>query len=295
MKVALITSAIASQQEGFIPLYMRSMDALSKAFHSIGREAQIVLWNDSTIDWSQFEAALVTSTWDYFEHFEEFMSVMEKVARKTTLFNDLKTIKWNSQKTYLFELEKEGVSIIPTKFIEHLTEKNVEECFEDFATDELVLKPMIGANGEGQFRMSRQSKTSSVSTTVSHHGWLVQPFQDSILDQGELSLIYFGGEFSHAVRKCPRKGEYRVQSEYGGTDEEAIAPKDAAEISKKILDLVPVPPLFGRIDLVRLNSGQLGIMECEFVEPYLYPEYCPDFAQSFGDAYLKQIEGTRKS
>lgn len=287
--VALVTSSIARTHEGFRVLHERSMEALSNAFHLIGRETKIVEWHNPSVDWSIFESALVTTAWDYSDDLEKFLDMMSSVSKKTTLFNEIGSMQWNAEKNYLFELEKEGTPIIPTKFIPHLTVEAAEDCFDLFSTDDLVLKPMVGAAGHGQFRLKRTSRTSSISTASSEHGWLVQPFQDSILTEGELSLVYFGGIFSHAIRKCPRKGEYRVQTEYGGTDQKAAVTKEAGEIAEKILSLLPVIPLFGRVDLVRLNSGELGIMECEFIEPYLYPEYCPDFAKTFSQAYLDAL------
>ncbi|MEP2550781.1 MAG: hypothetical protein ABJH26_05745, partial [Marinomonas sp.] len=161
----------------------------------------------------------------------------------------------------------------------------------EIGADSVVVKRQVGAGAMGQHRFSRNS--------MPHAGWslghaaMIQPFLPQIASEGELSLIFIDGEFSHALLKRAAKGEYRIQSLYGGY-EEAVTP-DAKDIkaARGILALLPfAPPLYARIDMVRSDAGKLLLMEAEMIEPYLYPEQGPNLGANLAAAITRRVSTT---
>jgi hypothetical protein len=127
---------------------------------------------------------------------------------------------------------------------------------------------------------------------------MAQPFLRSIVEEGEYSLFYFGGGLSHAVLKSPKEADFRVQEEHGGLIEPIGPPGFLAELGQRIVESLPVPPLYARVDLARLDSGGYALMELELIEPSLYfrtdPESPRRFARAFdnwmqsGEAHILQ-------
>ncbi|XOV74266.1 MAG: hypothetical protein ACFHWZ_11965 [Phycisphaerales bacterium] len=82
---------------------------------------------------------------------------------------------------------------------------------------------------------------------------MIQPFVESILTEGEYSLLYFGRAFSHAVQKLPKAGEYRIQAVYGGTDRGHTPSAAELEAAQRVIDAVPGELLYARVDMVRVR------------------------------------------
>jgi hypothetical protein len=118
--------------------------------------------------------------------------------------------------------------------------------------------------------------------------WTARPFLPASRGEGELSFIFVGGALSHALTKQAQPGEYRIQSNFGGI-ETAIdpAPADRAA-AERIMALLPfaAPPLYARIDMIRLDSGELAVIEAELIEPYLYPLQGSNFGAMLAEAVL---------
>ena len=49
--------------------------------------------------------------------------------------------------------------------------------------------------------------------------FIVQEFQNNVIKKGEIAVMLIGGEFSHAILKKAKKGDFRVQDDFGGTVE----------------------------------------------------------------------------
>ena len=224
-------------------------------------------WTDNC-DWSQYQAAVIRTTWDYTQHIEAFLEKMELVASQTKLINPLEVVRWNSKKHYLKDLMTWGVPCIPTEFE---WPSSWEALFEKWQTQKIMVKPQIGANSDGTRIITPENLPEGPWFSQEP---LVQPFLESVLSEGEFSFHFFNNEFSHAIRKVPKSGDYRVQEEHGGnilsitpTDDEL---RSAQEISEILNNKLSNHCLFMRIDLVRNLSGQLEVMEVELIEPALY-------------------------
>lgn len=121
---------------------------------------------------------------------------------------------------------------------------------------------------------------------------LVQPYLPAIETEGELSLFFIGGRYSHAVRKVPRAGDFRVQPEYRGVITAETPAADEREAADAVLAAVEEPLLYARVDLVRGLEGRPVLMELELVEPDLYLGHSPDAARTFARAAISAASGT---
>jgi hypothetical protein len=252
-----------------------------------GWRVEHVPWNEDR-DWSQFDLAVIRTTWNYQQNPALFLRTLGEIERSgARLINSLSLVRWNLNKRYLGELDTKGVPIVPTEFGERLNGRDsLVNHFLKFDTDELILKPLISANAEHTFRIPRaeyESFLPGLTAVFENRPYLAQPFMPRIRDEGEFSLIYFNGRFSHAILKTPASGDFRVQEEHGGVIT-AVTPEDALlEAGQRAMEAVEELPLYGRVDLVR-DGDIFRVMELEFIEPSLYLRMDSEAPQRFVDA-----------
>lgn len=248
-------------------------DLVHPHLQKLGWEVQTIPWQADT-DWNQFDLVVVRSPWDYQAHLEAFISVLEKIeASRARLLNPLSLMRWNMHKDYLFELEQKGVQLVPTLRIAQLTEREIWQAFDYFNTEQLIVKPLIGANADDTFRLHVQKPETwkSALQVFSTKEGMIQPFMNSILEEGEFSLIYVDGRYSHSLLKTVGKGDFRVQEEHGGGVIPIPDPENSLlQTAEKALAVLPITPFYARVDLVRTGSDQFSLMELELIEPCLY-------------------------
>jgi glutathione synthase/RimK-type ligase-like ATP-grasp enzyme len=225
------------------------------------------VWDDASIDWSTFDAVVVRSTWDYHRRRPEFLEWARKCAAATTLFNDLETIRWNSHKSYLLELGKRGIPIVPTEL--GRAGEALGALVERRGWSEVVVKPAVSANAEDARWIARAQIPEFEPTyqaLLTEREWLVQPFLPSVLDLGERSLVYFDGRFSHAFRKGPALPK-DLRKESGTPSIQATDPERS--VADRAIAAVTPRPLYARVDLATDGNGDPRIMELELIEPFL--------------------------
>lgn len=260
------------------------MDALRKPFAQQGYELIDVDWADETENWSRFDAAIIGTTWDYWDRPDQFVRTLERIGSRTRLFNDPDLVKWNSHKGYLRELEDKGARMIPTLWLDQVDAAAFTAAFAQLQTEDLVFKRQIGAGADGQFRLAPADTLPPMP-----HPMMVQPFLSAIQDEGEYSFIFIDGAFSHALIKQATTGDYRIQSTYGGY-ETAISPNpDDLDCARTVLGLLDDTPLYARVDMVRGADGQLLLMELELIEPYLYPLEGPQLGTLMAQAVKARL------
>ena len=114
---------------------------------------------------------------------------------------------------------------------------------------------------------------------------LVQEFLPHVTN-GETALVYFGGEFSHALIRRPATGEFRVNSQYGGTTEFLPEPDvQLIEVGAKLLSTLPAPATYARVDMIGDGNDPI-VMEVEVNEPALGLDLAPGAAARFADALV---------
>jgi len=243
-----------------------------------GTETELVAWTDPDADWSAYDLIWISSTWDYHERLDEFLAWLRRAAEETPVQNPPALIEWNVDKRYLRALAEAGVPVIPTVWVEDEGGPAVREAAAHGWT-ELVVKPAVDLGA------ARLERTSAVGLRAAvervERPALVQPYLESLASEGELSLVYLAGELSHAVRKSPAEGDFRVQEQYGGRYESAEAPGEAIEIGARVMEAVGDhvaaargdggrAPLYGRVDIVTGPDGERWVIELELIEPSLF-------------------------
>ncbi len=247
-------------------------------------------WRASMAELARFDLAYLGTPWDYTEAKDEFLvRLAELEAAGVTVCNPVEVIRWNADKFYLKDLAARGAVTIPTLWPESAGPEDVARAFDHFGCDRVVVKRRVGAGAVGQDSFTRDTPPPA--------GWridqpaMIQPFLAAIQQEGELSFIFVGGAFSHALVKQAAAGDYRIQSLYGGREvplDPSPTDRAAAEAVMAMLPFAEAP-LYARIDMVRLDDGALAVIEAELIEPYLYPEQGPHFGAMLADAMLARL------
>lgn len=235
----------------------------------LGWDVATVSWRDKTVDWNAFEIVVVRTPWDYQNDPDAFLEVLRKIdASNARLENPLSIIEWNLDKRYLRDLETKGVSIVPTIWGEgEVTEKGFSEWQTLFDSDEMIVKPTVSATAQDTYRL--REFDAELAAVFAKRSFLVQPFVNAIVDEGEFSLFYFSGEYSHTILKSPKHGDFRVQEEHGGLISAVVPETKLLETADSILGLLS-QMLYARVDLVRGAANDFMLMELELIEPALY-------------------------
>jgi len=239
----------------------------------LGWIVSTVSWRQSDVPWSEFDAVVVRSTWDYWNDIPAFLDTLKQIDRETRLANPLDVMHWNLEKTYLRDLEGKGIDIVPTIWPESARADLFPGFFSALASDELVIKPVIGANGVDAYRvglMDDPQRLEQICSRFRKKRALVQSFMPQILTEGEYSLFFFNGEFSHAILKTPRDSEFRSQEEHGA-EIRLVAPESKLLFrGQQALDALATVPLYARADFVRNEQQDFLVMELELIEPSMY-------------------------
>ena len=211
------------------------------------------------------------------DHEAAFLAFLDRASRLAPVANDPALVRWNLSKRYLEELGSKGLRVIPSLFVEAPTPAT--EAFAALAAEEIVVKPVVGGGGFGQTRLTR----AEAASVVLQPGQFVQPLSPEIMTEGEISLIFVDGDFSHAVRKLPGGGDYRIHIIHGGA-EQAYAPSASEiEAAHAFVAALPAPALACRVDVVPTPDGLL-LMELEAIEPHLFPTYGPELGERMARA-----------
>lgn len=251
---------------------------LIQPFSQHGVHVDVISWHVTDIDWSQYDAVIVRSTWDYQEHADAFIDKLIEITKHdTVLINPLSLMQWNISKRYLQILQTQGITIIPSVFFDSVAISDIYAQFAYFDTQEIIIKPLISANSDNTFRLDHTNliaQAGPLSNIFSTTPCVIQPFLDSVINEGEYSLFYFNGEYSHTIRKVPKSGDFRVQEEHGGELITVIPDERQLSAAAKVLAALPEKSLYARVDLIRNPRAQKDdiwqLMEVELIEPSLY-------------------------
>jgi len=201
------------------------------------------------------------------------------------LANPASVLAWNSDKSYLGRLAERGVPIAPTHWVEDTTPADVAAAFDAFGSAEVIVKPRVSGGAWKTLRLKQGDRLVDAPSGPA----MVQPFLPTIATEGELSLLFFGGRFSHAVRKTPVPGEFRIQVQFGGRYEAETPAPEALALAHQVLAAIDEPLLYARIDMVRDGEGRWLLMEAELIEPDFYLGSAPDGGANFARAVVAQL------
>ena len=262
---------------------------LADSLLSLGIETTPCVWNDPGVDWSRYDAVLMRSTWDYFKHYAAFVEWLDHLPIPT--INDKALLRWNSDKRYLPELAAQGVDIIPTTIA---AGTELRQTLARMSGQEVVLKPTVSGTAWYTARgvVGDPAFEQVVAQLPREFEYLVQAFVPEVVSDGEWSLLFFGGEYSHAVIKRAAAGDYRVQSDFGGTAD-AVDP-DPALIASARRALAAAAALghadsaYARVDGV-ICDGRFLLMELEMIEPFLHLGARPEAAERFAGHLQRRL------
>lgn len=253
---------------------------------ALGYTVDTLFWQQTSIPWNEYAAVIIRSTWDYQNHLAAFLEVLKEIEANTLLANPLEIVRWNADKIYLKDLAEKGAIIVPTIWVNNkIGSQHIDQWFDQLASDELIIKPTISANAQDTFRLKHDNiDLTLLNSTFDQRACMVQPFMPTIIDEGEFSLFYFNGQYSHAILKTPKATDFRVQEEHGGIIQ-AITPDDnLLAAGAKVLQCIPTALLYARVDLVRTQEDQFAVMEVELIEPALYLRMAPQAPTLFAQA-----------
>lgn len=295
--IALITAQAARTLDD-------DLAPLEDALRALHADVTIVEWDDTKVDWSRFDLALIRSTWDYTVRLSEFLDWTLEVSTRTVLVNPAKVVRWNTDKHYLRDLANRGVATVPGEFVEvgEDPDAGVRGFLARHSSPEFVVKPSVGAGS----RDARRHAASDLVPATNHvrslldsgRTALLQPYLDRVDDVGETALIHFAGEFSHAIRKGPllRRGEEPTRALFATESISARdANKDEIELAATALRAIPGGvPLYARVDVIRNADGTPCILELELTEPSLFFAFAPGSAERFASAIVRQANVLRR-
>jgi glutathione synthase/RimK-type ligase-like ATP-grasp enzyme len=235
---------------------------------------------DESLD--RADATLALFAWGYHTQVDRWLDLLNRWPGERLLLNPPVLLAWNTRKTYLAELAAKGIAIVPSLF-GNADADSIAAAFDHFGVDILVVKPQISAGSYHTSRVTRGERIEALPAAI------IQPFVASVGDEGEWSIFFIGGAFSHAARKVAKAGEFRVQPQFGGIFTPLDPPHEALAIAQAVLAALPHAPLYVRIDLLRLADGTLALIEVEAIEPDLYPDIDPGIPARLATAIHQAI------
>ena len=249
---------------------------LLRALAALGIEAAPVVWDKPGAHWSGFHGLVMRSAWNYHtkpRRFTEWLTMLEQ--RGVPLWNPVPVVRWNMHKRYLRDLEARGVLVPPTEWVARGDAKLLRTVLQERGWRDVIVKPAISASATDTWRATGDvvADDRRFAELSGRRDVLVQPTIREVASDGEWSLMYIDGGFSHGMRKRPRAGDFRVQLEHGGTAERAPPSPALVAAGERVVERIPGEWLYARVDGVETAQGFM-LMELELIEPVLFLSEC---------------------
>jgi hypothetical protein len=108
-RIALLTAHTApldaALRRALDQLLAEELDDMARPMAELGMTLEAVPWVTAeawgATEWSRYAAVLVKSAWDYQDKADRFLTLLERAAEATPVFNDPALVRWNIRKTYL--------------------------------------------------------------------------------------------------------------------------------------------------------------------------------------------------
>lgn len=290
MNIALVTyhdkGAYAS------PTVTNEDDALLNFLHQKGLNIEKVIWNDPQVKWETYDLAILKSPWDYFDLIEDFYTWLANLKSKNIrLLNPIDTVKWNADKHYLQDIQAKGLLVTPSVFLEKGSKVALHVYFEEFKAEKFIVKPCVSGGSKNTFKVTRENVdeiNTKLAVLVQEEAFIVQPFLNEIEEDGEWSFLFFDQQFSHALLKKAKTGDFRVQHAHGGTIHPQNAPAELLKSAQQYIDQFANGSLYARVDGAVVN-GDFLLMELELIEPFLFLDTDAVACERYYQALMKLI------
>lgn len=287
-QIAVLTPDPADKT--YVGRWPEVLDRLKATLESTGATVTAKPWSDHVEEASgltAYDLILPVIAWGYHRDHGRWLKACATWREAgLAVANPAEVLRWNSDKAYLARLADKGVPIPPTRWTDRVTQDQVDAAFAETGASVLIVKPTVSA---GAFRTLRLTP-GEVLSDAPEGAALIQPYLKSIETEGETSLLFFGGRFSHAVNKRPVAGDFRIQVQFGGLYR-AVTPDAAAmALAEQVLTAIGEPLLYARIDMARDDAGQWVLMEAELIEPDFYLDHDPANGAGFAEAVKARLE-----
>ncbi|MAZ58059.1 MAG: hypothetical protein CMP56_01435 [Flavobacteriales bacterium] len=293
MDVAILTEKRylnPKQKNWYTDNILKEEELVKVELKKLNINAKRIAWDENN-DLLNCKCVLFRTTWNYFDQLDLFLSFLEKIKSEVKLINPYNQIIWNLDKKYLLDLSKNGINIPPTEIVKKgagmvsLADICCQNKWED-----IVIKPCISAAAWNTHCVPKNKIADFqdvFNRLLNTQDMIIQEFQKTIKTFGEISLVMIGGDYTHAVIKRAKKGDFRVQDDFGGSVNQHFATKEQVEFAGKVLAALDFKPLYARVDLVLDNHNNLALSELELIEPELWFRFNPNSTAKLASA-IKQ-------
>jgi glutathione synthase/RimK-type ligase-like ATP-grasp enzyme len=281
-----------TEQDQYIDNVLLEDELIIKQFEAKGLNVHRINWDNPDFDFTTTKYVLFRAIWDYFDRFPEFSKWLREVSKQTQLINPTEQIVWNMDKHYLKDLEDAGINIVKTNFIEIGDNRTLKEVIADSDWDHVILKPAVSGGARHTYNIKPGESNlheAIYKELIAEEAMLIQPFVNSIMEKGEISFMVFGGNYSHAVLKKAKAGDFRVQDDHGGTLHPYEASAKEIEFVQNVMDKCKTMPVYGRVDVAWDNDGELALVELELIEPELWFRKSEASSRMLADAVMDYL------
>lgn len=279
-----------------LPEWEQDDQALHEALRGRGVDFDVIPWDDPDVEWAMCDACLIRTTWDYTRRLEEYLDWIAHVSVVTRLFNPAEVVRWNAHKSYLRDLERVGVPVVPTQWIRQGGEADLKALLDDADGTRGFIKPAVGATSSGTLRFDitdagvKQAQRH-LDDLLAQGDALVQPYLSTVETLGERSAIFVEGELTHAVVKHPPAGDYRVQNDFGASDEPVQLTAQELQTAQTVLRVAEADQLlYARVDMLRDDEDHPVVTEVELIEPSMFFRHSREAAERLADALIRRVE-----
>ena len=276
----------------YIQQVLTEDNLLKKELELLGHNTLIKDWKSIDSNCNKTKVAIFRSTWDYFDNFSLFINWLEKSKSNIRFINSYILIKWNLDKTYLFDLEKKGINIPKTILIKRKEKISLKDLFSKTMWKEAIIKPTVSGAARHTYRINNNNYLyyeSLFIDLINEEDFLFQEFMTDITKNGEISLILISGKFTHAVKKIAKEGDFRVQDDHGGKVEIYYPSNEEIRFAESCLKCCAELPVYARVDIVYDNNNKISLGELELIEPELWFRNNPNSAKLLAEEINKII------
>jgi len=295
--------AIALATYASLPGGAADEQPLIECLAALGVRARAAVWDDPSISWREFDGVVVRSCWDYHLRHDDFFRWIDRVtAAGVPIWNSPTVLRWSSRKTYLHDLTIGDVRTVPTVWLladnPRATTASLATILTDTGWERAVVKPIISASAHetwsvtiDEAREDADVWDARLRALITRPGAMVQPFVQEVESDGEWSLQFFGGVFSHAVRKYAALGDFRVTREWGGWHESVAPPPNVIRQAERALRAAPGESVYARVDGF-IMGGDFVLTELELLEPSLFLDADPAAPMRFAHAIVARVNSS---